>query len=362
VNAGIATNADYAQPVDSGSYAKAILNILEDFREEKVRFQSTQKAIQNILEDAEAEKLRLKVIQKVVLNILEDSASEKTRLELIQRATFNIFDDLDAEKKNAERTNHELVGEIAERKRAEEALEAVNKELEAFSYSVSHDLRAPLRAIDGFSQALIEDYPDRLDEQGRYYLERVRAGTQRMGELIDDMLQLSRLTRVEMRFEMVNISVLAESVIADLRRAEPQRQVEVLIQQDMIAEGDANLQRIVLVNLLANAWKFTGRQSDARIELGTMGDDDGLVFFVRDNGAGFDMNYVSKLFGAFQRLHTTGEFPGTGIGLATVQRIIRRHGGRIWAEGAVNKGATFYFALPSNRNGRADNMESKNIL
>lgn len=350
MSAGITTIAGHDLPIDSGSYAKAILNILGDFSEEKIRLRNTQKAIQNILEDAETEKFRLKATQKALLNIMEDSAVEKARLESMQKATFNILDDLKTEKNNAERTNHELVREIAERKRMEEALEAANKELEVFSYSVSHDLRAPLRTIDGFSQALIEDYPDRLDEQGRYYLERVRAGTQRMAELIDDILQLSRLTRTEMRFETVDISMLAESAIADLRRAEPLRQVEVSIQPDLMAEGDHNLLRIALVNLLANAWKFTGRQPEARIELGAMCDGDVRVFFVRDNGVGFDMTYVNKLFGAFQRLHTTSEFPGTGIGLATVQRIIRRHGGRVWAEGAVNQGATFYFALPSNQN------------
>jgi len=224
-------------------------------------------------------------------------------------------------------------------------LEVANKELEAFSYSVSHDLRAPLRAIDGFSQALLEDYPDQLDETGRQYLARVRAGTQRMAGLIDDMLQLSRVARAEMRREAVDLSALAESVIRDLQRAEPARRVEVAIRPDLRAEGDTKLLRIALVNLLSNAWKFTGPRSAARIELGLQNGSE-RAFFVRDNGVGFDMAYEGKLFGAFQRLHDAHEFPGTGIGLATVQRVVHKHGGRIWAEGAVDRGATFYFTLP----------------
>ncbi len=232
---------------------------------------------------------------------------------------------------------------------ANQQLKAANQELEAFSYSVSHDLRAPLRAIDGFSQALLEDYPDKLDEQGRNYLARVRAATQRMAELIDDMLQLSRVTRAEMRQETVDLSALADSVVADLRRTEPQRQVEVTIQSGLQAEGDAKLLRIALVNLLSNAWKFTGRQPSARIEFGEVINGTERAFYVRDNGVGFDMAYVDKLFGAFQRLHAMSEFPGTGIGLATVQRIINRHGGSVRAEAAVNQGATFFFALPANR-------------
>jgi len=228
-------------------------------------------------------------------------------------------------------------------------LERKNQELEAFSYSVSHDLRAPLRSIDGFSQALLEDYADKLDDSGKNYLQRVRSAATRMGELIDDMLQLSRVTRAEMHHETVDLSALAESVVADLRRVEPRRQVEVAVPPGLEAEGDPKLLRIALVNLLANAWKFTGRQPSARIEFGEIINGTERAFYVRDNGVGFDMAYASKLFGAFQRLHAMSEFPGTGIGLATVQRIVHRHGGRVWAEGAVNGGATFYFSLPPTR-------------
>ncbi len=232
---------------------------------------------------------------------------------------------------------------------ANQQLKAANQELEAFSYSVSHDLRAPLRSIDGFSQALLEDYAGRLDDAGKNYLQRVRAAATRMGELIDDMLQLSRVTRAEIHRETVDLNALAGSVVADLRRAEPRRLVEVVIQPDLQTEGDAKLLRIALVNLLANAWKFTGKQPAARIELGSQDNGGERAFYVRDNGAGFDMTYADKLFSAFQRLHAASEFPGTGIGLAIVQRIVHRHGGRVWAEGAVNQGATFYFALPTNR-------------
>jgi light-regulated signal transduction histidine kinase (bacteriophytochrome) len=241
------------------------------------------------------------------------------------------------------RLNEELEHKVIERTAQ---LETANRELEAFSYSVSHDLRAPLRAIDGFSQALLEDYAANLDDQGKHYLQRVRAATQRMGELIDDLLQLSRVSRAEMRRETVNLSALAESVLEDLRRSDPARQVETGIQPGLEAKGDPQLLRIVLVNLLSNAWKFTSQQPAARIEFGLDGNNGERTFFVRDNGAGFDMQYVDKLFGAFQRLHSPSEFPGTGIGLATVQRIIHRHGGRVRAEGATGKGAVFSFTLP----------------
>ena len=335
----ITREAERDQAVDPNSYAKAILNILADFSDEKARLSGVQKAI---------------------LNILEDSASEKVWLEATQRATLNILEDFGAETQKVEQTNREMAKEIAERKRAEEALlkakaatdaanqglELVNKELEAFSYSVSHDLRAPLRSIDGFSQAVIEDYADRLDDQAKDYLNRVRAATQRMGHLIDDMLALARVTRAEMRRETVDLSALAGDVLAELRKSEPDRRVECHIEPGLVAEGDTRLLRVALVNLLGNAWKFTGKQARARIEFGAHPQKTGgPAYFVRDNGAGFDMTYAGKLFGAFQRLHTSQEFPGTGVGLATVQRVVHRHGGQVWAESAVGKGATFYFTL-----------------
>ncbi len=224
-------------------------------------------------------------------------------------------------------------------------LETTNKELEAFSYSVSHDLRAPLRGIDGWSQALLEDYHDQLDAQGQQYIERVRSETQRMGHLIDDMLRLSRLVRAEMIKEQVDLSAIARDVVERLKQDEPHRQVDFSIQAGLTAQGDPHLLESVLANLLGNAFKFTGKRVDARIEFGQTELKEQHVFFVRDNGAGFNMMYAQKLFGAFQRMHKDSEFSGTGIGLATVQRIIHRHGGRVWAEAEIERGATFYFTL-----------------
>jgi signal transduction histidine kinase len=225
-------------------------------------------------------------------------------------------------------------------------LAAANRELEAFSYSVSHDLRAPLRAIDGFSKALLDDYPDRaLDEQGRHYLERIRAGTQRMAELIDALLHLARVTRADLVRRPVDVTGIAEAVAADLARRDATRAVTVRVEPALAADADVNLVTIVLENLMGNAWKFTSRRADARIEVGAVDAGGRRAYYVRDNGAGFDMEYADRLFGAFQRLHAASEFEGTGIGLATVQRIVTRHGGRIWAESEVGKGATFYFTL-----------------
>ncbi len=230
-------------------------------------------------------------------------------------------------------------------------MEAANKELEAFAYSVSHDLRAPLRSIDGFSLALLEDYAGKLDAGGQEHLHRVREATQRMAALIDDLLELSRVTRSDMTMERVDVSALAHSVVAGLQQAHPARRVEVAIAPGLAAMADARLLRIVFENLLGNAWKFTGHRAVATIEVGVLQANGPPAFFVRDNGAGFDMAYAGKLFGAFQRLHASQEFPGTGIGLATVQRIIHRHGGRISAEGAVDQGATFSFTLESPQGG-----------
>ena len=245
-----------------------------------------------------------------------------------------------------------FVHDITGRKQAEKALrertfqlESANKELESFSYSVSHDLRAPLRSIDGFSVLLLEEHADRLDPAAQGYLRRVRAGSQRMGQLIDDLLNLSRVTRSEMNRETVDLSALARAIATELQQAQPERAVDLVIAPNLVANGDARLLRIALENLLSNAWKFTGRCSCARIEFGAIRHNGQPAYLVRDNGAGFDMTYAHKLFGAFQRLHAASEFPGSGIGLATVQRIIHRHGGRVWTEGEVERGATFYFTL-----------------
>lgn len=224
---------------------------------------------------------------------------------------------------------------------------AANQELEAFSYSVSHDLRAPLRGIDGFSQILQDCYGEQLDDKGKHYLARIRAGTQRMGELIDDLLMLSRVTRAEMRRESVNLSAIAEEICHDLQVTQPDRAIKWMIDADVSGIGDPRLLRIVLENLFSNAWKFTSTQAQTQIEFGTVLSEPNatLTYFIKDNGVGFNMAYVNKLFKAFQRLHSEREFPGTGIGLAIVQRIVYRHGGTVWAEGTLKQGATFYFTL-----------------
>lgn len=224
-------------------------------------------------------------------------------------------------------------------------LESTNRELEAFCYSVSHDLRAPLRGIDGFSQALLEDYAGQLDNKGKEYLQRVRAAVQRMGALIDDLLDLSRITRTEMRREAIDLSQIAQSIADELRGTQPDRTAEFVITPGLQVQADPRLIRVVLENLLRNSWKFTSKRENTRIEFGRTAANGHSAFFVKDNGAGFDPNYSSRLFGAFQRLHSASEFPGTGVGLATVQRVILRHGGKIWAESDVDRGATFFFEL-----------------
>ena len=224
-------------------------------------------------------------------------------------------------------------------------LEVVNKELESFSYSVSHDLRAPLRAIDGFSRALLEDYAEQIDEVGQNYLARLCAASQNMAQLIDDLLNLSRVTRSEIRYESVNLSNLAREIAKKLRDSQPKRLVKFSIEEKVIVMGDERLLRIALQNLFDNAWKFTSKRAQAAIAFGQIRQGEKTEYFVRDDGAGFDMAYADKLFGVFQRLHSAKEFDGTGIGLATVQRIVHRHGGYIRAEAKVGEGAAFYFTL-----------------
>jgi two-component system sensor histidine kinase/response regulator len=233
--------------------------------------------------------------------------------------------------------------EMLEQKNIE--LNATIQELEAFTYTVAHDLRAPLARIDGFSQAVLELQNDRLDEEGRRYLQRVRAGTQRMCRLVDDLLMLSKVSRHELRRERVDWSAMARSIASDLRQREPYREVELIVPAELIVSGDPALLHSALFNLLENAWKFTSKHSTARIELGLDEISGERVYFVRDDGAGFDMASSDRLFQAFHRLHSGAEFPGSGVGLATVARIVKRHGGRLWAEAAPERGATFFFTF-----------------
>lgn len=271
-----------------------------------------------------------------------------------------------------------LVRDISKRKQAEEEikkhrehleelvnertheLQAINKELEAFSYSVSHDLRAPLRAIDGFSEALQEDYTNILDDNGKHLLSRVRKNAHHMAELIDDLLQLSRITRAELKLQQVDLSELAKACIQRLREASPSRIIKVSITPGLNTLGDKTLVSAALENLLNNAWKYTGKNEHASIEFGSLNQNGETVYYIKDNGVGFSMQYYDKLFSAFQRLHKGSDFDGTGIGLATVQRIIHRHGGTIWARSELNKGATFYFTFtpPKSEYDRSQDCES----
>jgi len=300
------------------------------------------------------------VLARAFDEMIRELRASQEQLEDYSKGLETLVQERTAELAQA---NEALQDEIAERKRAEEEvrrlneeleqrviertteLRVANKELEGFAYSVAHELRSPLRGIDGFSLALLEDYADSLDADGRDGLQRVRAASQRMAQLIDDLLHLSRVTRREIHRETVDLSALAGKAVAELQMTQPERRVEFVIEEGLVANADVHLLRVVLDHLLGNAWKFTASHSCARIEFGATQRDGETAYFVRDDGVGFDMVYVGKLFGAFQRLHAMTEFEGTGIGLAIVQRIIHRHGGQVWAEGAVEQSATFYFTL-----------------
>ena len=284
-----------------------------------------------IAKSSEFEVLRARVLSQIRRKQFEDE-NRLIREQLLRR-------ELEAAEARAAQ-------EVAEARAAlAEELECKNKELEAFSYSVAHDLRTPLRSVDGFSQALLEDYSDKLDDVGKQYLRYVRESAQQMGQLIDDLLSLSRVTRGDFEREQVDLTAITSSVATRLQKQHAGRKVELVVADGIVAAGDVRLLTIALENLLGNAWKFTGKRANARIEVGSSNNRGRRTYFVRDNGAGFDMTYASKLFGVFQRLHSVSEFEGTGIGLATVDRVVRRHGGRIWAESEVGSGATFFFTL-----------------
>jgi PAS domain S-box-containing protein len=286
------------------------------------------------------------------LRWVSDTALEDIGPDGIWRGATGIMMDI-TDRKQAEEVIRRLNASLEERvrqrtdqlERSNRELESANRELEAFAYSVAHDLRAPLRSIDGYSKLLDEDYGPTLPAEARQYLDNTRRAAQRMGQLIDDLLLLSRVTRAEMHVAPVDISRLAEEVVNDLLRQNPDRCIEITIDEGLTANGDANLLRLALENLLGNAWKFTGKTENPSIHFGQQIRKDGKVFFIKDNGAGFDMKYVHQLFKAFQRLHSIEDFKGSGVGLATVQRVIQRHGGHIWAAATVGQGATFFFTL-----------------
>jgi light-regulated signal transduction histidine kinase (bacteriophytochrome) len=309
-------------PPDPADHAWATLDLLEDFVEEKQQLKDTQLAVLNILEDATADRLKAEEAVKATISILEDLSAAQAEI-----GALNAELEVRVDQRTAE-------------------LVVANKNLEAFAYSVAHDLRSPLRALSGYSEALTEDYADRLDDTGRWYADRIQAATERMGTLIDDLLLLAQVSRTDMNIEPVDLSAEVTAITAELHAREPGRAVRFAIHDGVRVIADRSLIRTVLQNLVENAWKFTAKRQDATIEFGgTVAGDARVCCYVRDNGAGFDPEFSSKLFQPFQRLHAVTDFPGTGIGLASVQRIVERHGGRVWAEGAVGQGATFYFTL-----------------
>jgi PAS domain S-box-containing protein len=283
--------------------------------------------------------------------VLESGTRQTGELQMQTAQGTAFYAQIESLKAGEERLRL-VVMDITERKKAEETLaqqkielEASNKELEAFSYAVSHDLRAPLRSMAGFSTALLEDYSEKLDGEGKQFLKHIQDSSELMALLIDDLLKLSQVIRTNINYDKVNVSDVAQEVVNELAKTEATRNVKVIIAPDIIAYGDRNLLRLVLGNLIGNAWKFSSKIAEPRIEIGNIEHNDKQTYFVRDNGVGFDMTYAGKLFKPFQRLHQASEFPGTGIGLATVQPIIHRHGGEVWVESKVGEGATFFFTV-----------------
>jgi light-regulated signal transduction histidine kinase (bacteriophytochrome) len=305
----------------------------EDLEKRLADMEEENRSCRRELERLNVEREGMMNLHRATLNLLEDVEEERCKYHDAQRALLNILEDVEDERSKVEETKARL--------------ETLNKELETFSYSVSHDLRAPLRAIKGLSQAVLEDQSDRLDETGRRYLRLIRDNALRMETLIDDILEFSRLNRQSMRSSEVDLRGIASSVFAELYALERDRDIAFTVGQMPPAEGDEAMLRQVMVNLLSNAIKFTKFKEKATIEFGYEPGENGGSYFVKDNGAGFDPRYADRLFVVFQRLHPAEEYDGTGVGLAVVQRIIVRHGGRVWAEGEIGKGAVFHFTLPS---------------
>ncbi len=307
--------------------------------------QDQARAILNILEDFAEDKGRLEKVQHAIFNILEDFSQERSRLQETQSAMLNLLDDFGAERAKAEAASLDLQESVKRLRAANDAAAASNRELEAFSYSVSHDLRAPLRHISGFSKMLMDEFGTTLPKNAQHYVERIDEGTRRMGQLVDDLLNLARVGRRDLSLQVTGLRTLVDEVIADLEPDIGDRKVEWKVADLPYADCDAALIKQVFQNLLANAVKFTRPRERAMIEIGQEQHEGSSAVYIRDNGVGFSMKYADKLFGVFQRLHRAEDFEGTGIGLASVQRIIQKHGGRIWAEAELDKGATFYFTI-----------------
>lgn len=305
----------------------------QKLHERLAELEDTYRAILNMLEDFDGERRKFQQIQTATLNLLDDVNAERDKSDETRKALTNILDDVETERAKAER--------------AKILLEATNKELESFSYSVSHDLRAPLRAISGFSEAIIEDYAPLVGDEGKRYLKLIAENANKMGQLIDDLLSFSRLGRQQIVKREIDMNALVKTILGELNFQPHGRYIRYNIHPVPRAFGDKAMIQQALVNLFLNAVKFTKNKNAAIVDFGCIKDKDEDIYYIKDNGVGFDMLYVDKLFGVFQRLHSETEFEGTGVGLALVYRIFTRHGGRVWAKGEIEKGATFYFKLPS---------------
>ncbi len=319
-----------SEEVDLRNTEKALLNILDDYSEEKSRGENNQRALLNILDDYSSEKTDMEDTQRAVLNILEDYSVERSNMEDTQRAVLNILEDYGIEKGKVENINEDLI--------------IANKEMEAFSYSVSHDLRAPLRAVNGYAQMLNEDYASVLDDEGKRIIETIRSNAVKMGTLINELLAFSRLGRTELQTKEIDMNQMTNSVLNSFNSSVTHTATIKVGKLHMI-NADQGLFQQVMFNLISNAVKYSSKKEHSLVEIFSELKNNEVIFSVKDNGAGFDMEYYDKLFGVFQRLHGQNEFEGVGVGLAIVQRIIAKHGGKIWAEGKVNVGATFSFSI-----------------
>jgi len=324
---------------------RAMFNILHDFAEDKLHTEENQHAIFNVLEDVSEDKTQMEATQHAMFNVLEDFSAEKIGLEGTQRAMLNLLEDFDGERAKAESASGELRESVGLLRVAKESAESSNRDLESFNYSVAHDLRAPLRHINGFAALLREACGSSLPPEAQDFLQRIQQGAQRMGEMVDALLGLGRVGRQGLNLRLTNLNQLVEEVISELANDIAGRSLRWSVAPLPPLECDRALMKQVFQNLLSNALKFTRSRSQVVIEIGQQDQAGTPVLFVRDNGVGFDMKYSDKLFGVFQRLHRVEEFEGTGIGLATVQRIVKKHQGQIWANAELDRGATFYFTL-----------------